>query len=207
MRTEYRVMRSTILLLSFFILVSCSSIPDLNITYRLPARSDELKGKRVSIAFEDMRGVQDILGEGAKKELMGFSGNISLSLARHKEKGFKLGLYDLRSLFMETFKRKLENSGMTVISERKTGQPELVLVLKRFFLDLVKRRWITRMEYEVRLVVNGKVRSNQIITGEGERYKIVKHAQADTVLGEIFTDILNRVDVGRLFMQANLRPG
>ena len=82
-----------VILLLLTAMISCATIPHLNVEYRLPPKSDELKGKKVSLVFEDRRAVKDILGKGAQKDFKNFSGNISYSLARGKEKGFKIGLY------------------------------------------------------------------------------------------------------------------
>jgi len=121
------------------VLASCASIPELNVSYRLPPGSDELKGKKIFLAIEDKRATREILGEGAKKEFQGFSGNISFSLARNTNKGFKLGLYDLKSLFREAFKRRFENMGLTVVSKREESHVELVIAVNEFVLDLAGR--------------------------------------------------------------------
>jgi len=185
------------------LMVSCAVIPELTINYRLPPESDELKGEKVYLVFEDIRESKDIMGRGARKDFKGFSGSISFSLARNKEDGFKIGSYDLRALCLKAFKSKLENLGVAVVSERKNSRSELVFVINEFYLDLVERKWIAKMGYEARLVKDGKICAKQMISGQAERLKIIGHAQADTVMGEIFTDIVNKLDVGKLFRQAN----
>ena len=186
------------------VMVSCATIPYLTVNYRIPPRSGELKGKRVYLGFEDIRKVKTIFGKGAQKEFENFSGNFSFSLARGDEPGFKIGVFDLPSLFQEVFKRRLENLAVEVIPERKKDQIEVVIVLKKFLLDLIGRNWVVTMDYEARLVKDERVAAKQMISGQAERVKLVGRKQADTVLGEIFTDMVNRVDVGRLFLQANL---
>lgn len=195
---------------SFFIIsilvvmVSCATIPYLKVNYRIPPKSDALKGKMVYLSFDDARKVKDILGKGARKEFENFSGNISLSLARGNEPGFQVGVYALPSLFREVFNRRLENLGIEVIPERKKDRIEVVIVLKNFLLDLIDRKWVVTMDYEAWLVKDKRVAAKQMITGQAERVKLVGRGQADTVMGEIITDMVNRLDVGRLFLQANL---
>ncbi len=94
--------------------------------------------------------------------------------------------------------------GVEVIPERKKDQIEVVIVLKKFLLDLIGRNWVVTMDYEARLVKDERVAAKQMINGQAERVKLLGRKQADIVLGEIFTDMVNRLDVGRLFLQAGL---
>lgn len=185
------------------VLASCATIPELTVNYGLPPKADELKGKKIFLSLVDNRAVKDILGEGARKEFKNFSGNISLSLARGKDEGFKVGLYDLSSLFMEVFKIRLQNLGAEVVPERKKGDVEVAIVLKEFLLDLINRKWTVTVRYETRLVKNKKVLAKQTISSQGERVKLVGRRQADTVLSEIFTEMINKLDAKRFLEQAN----
>jgi len=191
-------------LLFLMIIFACSSMPEINITYRIPEKSDDLKGIKVLLVFKDARRTEDILGIGAREEYKYFSGNISFSLARGKEQGFKIGIYDVPVLFMEGFKRGLENRGVKVVSAKRAGQIELLIVLNEFFLDLIDKKWVVTMEYEARLLKEGKVLAKQLINGRAERAKIIGRGQVDTVMGEIFTDMVNKMDLSRLYKQAGV---
>jgi len=192
-------------ILSFLLLTgiifACSPLPHLNVTYRLPFKTDELKGKTVYLDFQDDRDVEDIIGGGAKKEFAGFSGNISYSLARGNEEGFKIGVFEIPALFKEVFKKRLEYLGITVTPEKRKEQVALVIVLKELVLDLFKRKWMVKMGYEARLVIDGEALSIQTISGQAERLKVVGTKQADIVLTELFTDLVNRLDIPRLFQK------
>jgi len=184
--------------------VSCATVPELNVNYRLPPESEELKGKKVFFGFEDVRKSKDLIGEGAREAFKNFSGNISFSLARGDEPGFKMGVYDIPSLFREVFEKRLEYSGVEVVSDRTESEIEMVIVLKDFLLDLIDRKWTVTMAYEARVRKDGEVLASQMISGEAERLKLVGRGDADKVMGEIFTDLVNRLDVARLFQQARL---
>ncbi|MFH1350823.1 MAG: hypothetical protein ABII26_07770 [Pseudomonadota bacterium] len=186
------------------IVLSCASVPSLNVTYRLPTISEDLKGRRVFLAIEDTRSAKEIIGAGAKEDFKSFPGNVSFSLARGNEPGFKIGPYDVPSLFKEAFKRTLEGSGAEVVAVRKKGQVEVVIVLKDFLLNLIGRKWVVNIEYEAQLVRDGRLLSKQTISGQAERIKVIGKSQADDVVGEIFTDTVNKLDVARLFKQAGL---
>jgi hypothetical protein len=185
------------------IFASCATIPELTVNYGLPPEADDLKGKKIFLSLVDNRAVKDILGEGARKEFENFSGNISLSLARGEEEGFKVGLYNLSSLFLEVFTRRLRTLGAEVVSERNQGDVEVALVIREFVLDLVDRKWTVSIGYEARLLKNKKLLAKQTITSRGERVKLVGRRQADTVLSEVFTDMINKLDVKKLLEQGN----
>ncbi|MFH1488990.1 MAG: hypothetical protein ABII06_08810 [Pseudomonadota bacterium] len=192
-----------LLLLTSF-LFACSPIHYLNINYRLPSKTEALKGRKVFLGLEDSRPVKDIIGDGARKEFEKYSGDISFSLAKGDDPGFKIGVYEVPSLFKEAFKNRLENLGMEVLPEGERGAAGLVIVLKEFILDLQNRKWQVKMGYEARLIQDGKMLSRQTISGQGERLKLFGRGQADTVTGEIFTDLVNRLDVEGLFRQAGI---
>jgi hypothetical protein len=94
--------------------------------------------------------------------------------------------------------------GLEVLPEKKEGEIELVIVLKDFLLDLISREWVATVGYEAKLVRDEEVLSTHLITGKAERIKWVGRGQADTVMGDIFSDMVNKLDVSRLFQQANL---
>lgn len=188
------------ILLILCVAVSCATVPELKVHYLLPITSDELKGKSVFLAFMDDREKKDIMGEGAKQRFGSFAGNVTLFLNKGtKGKGIPLGLFDVRSLFMEVFNRRLESLGISVVPEKEMAQLDLVIILKEFRLDLINKKWVARMAYEARLESSGKMLKNQIIRGDAERLRIVGNSQAETVMSEIFTDIINRLDIGSLF--------
>jgi hypothetical protein len=185
------------------VMTACASVPELKVNYQLPPRSDQFKGKRVDLGFEDARSTKKIFGPGSREEFRGFTGNISFSVARYNEPGFKIGAFSLPDLFKEALKKRLENMGMDVLNEPAPGVPELWIALNEFELDLVSRKWVARMNFEAKLMKDGKILATQIISGQAERIKLIGRSGADVVLGEIFTDMVNRLDVARLFEQGN----
>lgn len=194
-------------ILPFLVLIAfsaCSPLPYLEVNYRLPLRSEFLRGQRVFFDVEDARLTKDMIGRGAREDFGGFSGNISLAVARGEETGVRMGVYEPPALFKEAFQKRLENAGAKVLSTNEKGVPELTMVIQKFLLDLVDRRWTVQMAYEARLSKEGKVLARQIVSGEGERMKVLGREQADTILGEVFTDLVNRVDLDKLFRDAGL---
>jgi hypothetical protein len=190
----------------FFIgLTACASVPDIKVLYQLPPKSDRFKGQKVLFTFEDARGDQPFLGEGARLEVGNFSGNFSFSVARYNEAGFKIGMFDLPAMVKEGFVRRLKNLGMDVISKSEKDVPELYVALKTFHVDYGDRKWTAKMNYVASIRKEGKTLLSQTISGETERYKVVGTSAADKALGELFTDMVNKVDLVRLFQEAGTR--
>ena len=193
-----------LLMISF--LCGCSPLPHLNVNYRLPTGTEKLEGRKVFLVIEDARSRSDILGPGAREEFPGFSGNMSFSVARGSGAGFKIGVYDLLSLYREACERRLENEKIRIVTAKEEGEAELKIVLQEFHLDLAKRTWKVSMAYEARLIQNGALLAKQMISAEGERLKLIGQTQADELLSEIFTDTLNKLNLVQLFRQAGLKP-
>lgn len=199
--------QAKIFVLSFLLFallaVSCSSLLHLNVNYRLPQVSNDLlQGKKVFLSFADQRDSRELIGPGARDVFKNVSQNVSLSLARGNDRGFKLGLYEVPALFMEVFKRRLQHEGMTVVGSNGEADVEIRINLNEFFLNLVDRKWKATMVYEGVLVKGGHDLSRQRITASGERMKVIGQREADRVVGDLFTDAVNQLDILRLFEQA-----
>lgn len=196
--------RGFLIILSFVFLGSCASIPELKVNYALPPKSGILQGKQLFLAVRDSRPKDDILGEGASTELRNFPGNLTLNVARDSETAFKIGIFQVPALVEEVFRRRLENEGMNLSNNRSLLEPELLIVLNELSLDLVNRKWVVKMNYEAELIMDGKVLSTRIISGGGERYMVFGLPEANVVLGEVITDMVNVLDVERLLQDAGL---
>jgi hypothetical protein len=183
---------------------ACAAIPELKVHYRLPPESDQLKGKQIALSVEDARTTKEILGRGAKEKIGNFSGHFTFSFARHHQPGFKMGLFEAPDMIQEGFKRRLENMGAVVTGEQSPGEPKLLIVLNEFMLDLEDRQWIAKTTYEAKLVRDGAVLSMQTVSVNAQRFKFLFWGEADTILADVFTDMVNRLDVLKLFQRAGL---
>ena len=187
-----------------FFAEACSSIAYVQLNDRLPAKASALEGKKVFLAVEDERKTKDFAGRGVKREFDNFSESIAYSVKKGTEPGLKRGLYEVQSLVTEAFRLRIENEGVEIVPEKKANEVELVFVLQEFSLDLVDRTWKVRLGYEVRLIKNGVLLSKQFATGEAERLKIIGTEQADAVVADLFVDVMNRLNVAKLFREAGL---
>lgn len=186
------------------LLGACAHVQEVRVDYRLLDASRALDGKTVFISFQDGRDDPDILGPGARQVFTVYSGNVALYVARGDEPPSLEGLKTPASLFREVFTRRVREMGGKVASQRQQADAELNVHLNTFLLDLVGRTWISRMSYDVLLIKDEHVRVRREISGEAERLRVMGLKQADQVMGDLFTDIVNRADLPLLFKEAGL---
>ena len=79
---------------------------------------------------------------------------------------------------------------------------DLEIRLKEFKLDLAGRKWIFKMNYQANLLKNGSLLAMESVNGSAERLKVMGKSGAEEVLGEMLTDMVNKLDLAKLFQQA-----
>jgi len=182
----------------------CATVPELKLFYQLPPPDNQLKGKTVFLSIEDARANKDIVLQGARGDFMGFTGAVSLSVARNNEAGFMMGAFYFQDLMKEGFRRRMETEGILVSGERRESELELRVIVQAFNLDRVDRNWVATMSYEARLLLGDRILAKQAVSGSAERAKILGTSDADKAVSEVFTDCVNRLDVKGLFSEAGL---
>jgi len=191
-------------------MLSCSTVPLLNINYKVPDKTNQLEGKKVFLEIRDSRSDKDMLGDGAKEDFQNISDSVSLSVSEGNEKGFKIGVFPVTSLMQEIFKERLKSLGLDVVTDinRRGDEPKVVIDLQTFKLDLVKstlkRTWTASMAYNIEISDKGKVVVSNKISGESEKLKIIMRKEADSLMSDLITDLANRLDGAALFKQAGI---
>jgi len=184
--------------LFFAFFCSCTTIPTLKVTYEMTSKSNVLEGKEIFFKFVDQRTDKDIIGDTARGLYEGYSGNISFILSGQGSEGYLVGIYDVEELFRETFALYLENHGLQLSDEKKSGIPQLTIWLEKFILDLDGRKWFAVISYEAEFVKNGRTIVRKF-KGEGQKFRISGLNQAHAVVSEVFTDIVNQLDIQSMF--------
>lgn len=182
---------------------ACTQSQFIKVHYQLPPEPDTLKNITVNLSFTDKRRDKAILSQAARQDLVDFTGNFTLVIGPAEEAGKLLGVYDLESLFKETFRRRLQYSGVKVVEE-KDSNPEIEIVLMEFNLDQKARKWFFNLSYQLDLNQNGKLLSSEKINGNAERLKTYGARDANIVISELVTDMINRLDVAAFFKNAGL---
>jgi hypothetical protein len=191
-------------LILFIVAASCSSKPFLIVQYQLPTTSTALEGKTVSLSFKDSRDKDSFLGENAKKSLPDFNDTFSLVVLRPDGSGDLVGAYHLLPLLKEIFAQRLKHIGIQTTADANMAEAELEIALQQFDLDLVNRKWTTHMTYQANLIKDGRVRSIETVSGSAERLKLTGKTEAEKTLAEIVSDMVNKLDLIRLFQQAGI---
>ena len=181
---------------------ACASKPFLKVQYQLPSSSTALTGERLSLTISDRRNDDAFLSANAKKSLKNFNGTYSLVVLRDDGSGNLIGAYDLDSLLKEIFKQRLENEGVQVIASADNADASLEIQIKEFKLDLVDRKWVLRMSYQASLSKNSGMLAKESVNGSAERLKVMGKSDAEKILGELVTDMVNKLNVSKLFQQA-----
>ncbi|MBL7180208.1 MAG: hypothetical protein ABIK98_10785 [Pseudomonadota bacterium] len=198
--TKFILLLGSVLMIAV-VICACATKSYIDVTYRLPAAAQDFQGKRVFLDCRDMRPDKTIFGEKTKAEFKHFTGLFSLSV-NQGEKPFVAGAFDLPSLFKEAFSRRLANLGIDVITRQDQSTPGIEIIIKNFRLNLVDRKWVANIMYEARLLKEDRLLAEQTISGDAERIKAFGIGDAEKVLGDIFSDSVNRLNVRKLFEQA-----
>ena len=184
---------------------SCAAKPLLRIEYRLPPESDSLKGIRAAVDVEDQREDQALLGQDAKHELRNFSNDVSFSMVPGDEV-MSIGMYDLSAIVKTTLEKRLENMGATIIPSPGPEDPIVKVILQHLMLTYSERTWAARVCYEAQLMKDQKILAREIMTGSGERMKIIGRSEADRVMTDTYTDTINQLHLEDLFRRGGLLP-
>ena len=202
MRPNKRNMLAAATLILLMLTGACSSQPFLIVHYQLPSPSNTLAGQEVSPVITDVRENKALLSASAKKSLREFNETYSLVVLKEDGSGNLLGVYEIEALFLEIFKQRLNNLGMQVPPPANKAEYELEIRLKEFKLDLAGRKWIINMSYQANLSKNGRLLAMESVNGSAERLKVMGESDAEKLLGELLTDMVNKLDVAKLFQKA-----
>jgi len=177
---------------------ACASPSYLNVRYNLPPASDVLQGKKVVLNIIDTRSNKNILSEKAQKEFGNFDGSFVLSLTEGKISG-PVEILDLPSLFKKALKKRLETVGVEVVTGDMNDAPLFEITLKKFFLDLKGLNWIVDISYETKLTRDNKNIARENVSGEAERHLSTGKGSAEKLIGEIFSESINKLGIEKLF--------
>ena len=202
MRFSNRTAFTALKLVLFILVAGCSSKQFLVVHYQLPEPPGTLEVGAVSLTVSDIRENKAFLSESAQKSLRNFNDTYSLVVQQADGSGNLLGIYEINTLLSQVFKKRLENMGMQVTAPADQAEYELEIKLKEFKLDLVGQKWIINMNYQADLAKNRDLRAMETVSGSAERLKVISENDAEKVLGELLTDVVNKLDLAKLFQLA-----
>lgn len=195
---------SVLAILTAMTLLACASHKFLKVNYSLPSQSEVLAGRTVSVSLKDMRDNKNFLTPNARKRLKEFSETFSLVVSRENTTGNLLGVFEAEALFRQILKHKLENAGASVAEKPDPVDAEIGIVLKEFVLDLQKRKWILTLNYQANIIKDQRIASTQAFSGSAERLGVVGSGDAEKVISNLLTEMINKLDLEKLFRDAGL---
>lgn len=181
-----------------FTCFSCAARPTLRIDYRLPMGSEAPFAGKVIVKARDARGSAATLSPAARSKLKDFTDHFSLALGQ----GAPEGIYELEDLFSTALKERVLKAGFEVLPFGSPADPALIVNINAFFLDYVEFKWKLAMGIDVQLVRDRQVVASRSVSGSAERVRVPGKKDADKLVSEIFTDIMNRIDLAALLKNA-----
>jgi uncharacterized lipoprotein YajG len=187
-----------------FLTTACGQRNYLIVDYQVPAASQALSGQRVRIEVKDLRENTTTLTPAAAIEFPGFEERYSLSWVNETNLRIAVGEKDLRGLFQESFQKRLTQMGVLVVPPDDDSAPLFQILIQTMQIDLKDRKWTAKVSFESNLFMDNQLVAKETVNGSAERPKILGRKGADDTLSDIFTDIINRLNIIKLFQQAKL---
>ncbi|BBO72106.1 hypothetical protein DSCA_60360 [Desulfosarcina alkanivorans] len=184
--------------------VSCSKKSYIDVEYRLPPSAGTLAGRTVFVETRDFRSDTEIFDRRAKDKFKDFSGLFALSLTFPEDQHRLKGAYELPMLFETALVERLKKLGIGMAAETSPNVPEFQIKINQFRIKLIGRKWLADVSYEASLSQDTQLVAREVVSGSAERMRLVGSGGAEKVIGEIFTDMINRLNIERLFQQAGL---
>jgi hypothetical protein len=197
-------LKMTTLLLAAALCFSCTQKSYIDVDYRLPAPADTLTGRAVFVKTADLRGDTEIFNERAKKKFDHFTGLFSLSVEMPEDQQKVLGAYELPMLFEVALKQRLQKLGVGAADTPSPSVPVFQININQFRINLIGQKWMADISYEASLSQGAQLVAREVVTGSAERIKVIGSGGAEKVIGEIFTEMINQLNIERLFQQAKL---
>jgi len=183
---------------SAVLIFGCTQKPVFQINYSLPTAATAYPGKRVYFTATDDRSVSRFLTPAAAEELLDFSGLFSLVVLKSEGVGDLVGAYEIVPLMAALCEQRLRAAQIEVASTPDTAATRLEIVLKTFQLDYAKRKWMARLGFEaVAYRPDGSTR-RQSVNGSAERLKVWANKEAEALVSELASDMVNRLELDRL---------
>ncbi len=183
---------------------SCAKKSYIDVNYRLPAATNTLKDRVVFVETRDHRVQTEIFNKRAKEQFKYFTGLFALALEMPDDQHKILGAYELPILFETALVERLRKLGVDTASDRSTDTPVFQIKINRFHIKLIGQKWFADVSYEANLTRDAHLIAREVVSGSAERVKIMGGGGAEKVIGEIFTEMINRLNIERLFAQAKL---
>jgi hypothetical protein len=184
----------------------CAGRSYLIVNYPVLEASRQLQGQVVHLRVTDQRPTDSILTEEASHQLPEFIGLYNLTWLMPDQQSIQAGELPLMKLFKTVFEKRLRDLGCSLTDSSDAQTAVLTIALKQVTLDLQDHEWKADLSYDAILSLADHPTAKQNIRGSAERVRIIGSKGADKVFSEIFSDVVNRLDLSMLFRNAKIIP-
>ena len=184
-------------------LTACAKPYHFYVKYNSPESSSVLKGQKVNLQVLDGRDSKIFLSEKASNEFDMWDGSFALYDTPKKPKG-EIQTYSLTDLIETVMIKRLESMGIVVVKDNPDGATLFEVTLNKLFLDLNDRTWVSDFSYEVKLTQDNQKTGKEKISGQAERTKVVGRGAGEILIGDIFTESINKLNIEKLFKNAGI---
>ncbi len=195
---------ATLAMIVAFLSAGCAAPSYIEVTYKLPDPQRDMGQKSVFLTVVDQRPDPALAGPNAKKDLEHFTGLFSLYVEPEGKEPTLIGAFDLAALFKEALGRRLVSEKVVILPQKTAGMPNIEIQIKEFILDRNGKNWEATLAYKAVTSQEGRVLTSQSVSGNAERLKIVGTREAEKLLGDIFSDMVNRLDPVKLLDHPDL---
>jgi hypothetical protein len=192
------------LMVMIFVICGCAGRAYLIVDYTVRPRSQQLDGQAVRLQVQDSRKTKAVLEPRASRAFPDFQNRYSLAWIMPNRQRILAGEHDLAALFEQTFKKRLERLGAKVVQDKDPSIPVFSVSMNTVRVKLIGVKWYATVSCTAGLLINDQRVAGETVTGNAERVRVVGRKGADVVLGTIFTDVINRIAIVKLFQQADL---
>lgn len=204
-----RLWRNFLLLTTLICMIttwSCAGRQYLIVDYTVPKSTQQLMDQSVRLRIDDKRENRKIMSPSAAAQFDAFADRYSLAWVTPDKGRVLAGEHDLEALFERAFEKRLLLMGAETASDGDLQAPELSVALEGFTIDLKGKKWVAEVAYLATLTQEGHPVTREQIRGSAERIRIIGRKGADMVISDIFTEVVNRLDLVALFRKAELIP-
>lgn len=200
---RHDVCLAVLICLVLLMLTACAKPYHFYVKYDGPESMSRALEKKVYLKVIDGREAKRFLSEAARNEFDLWDGAFALYYSEKKPKS-AVDTYTLTGLIQTIMAQRLESKGIMVVDQESTGLPIFEMTLKKLYLELQDRTWVSDISYEVKLSGNNLKTGRETVTGKAERTKVMGRGAGETLVSELLTDTINRLDIDKLFKNAGL---
>jgi len=194
---------TVIICLVWFIFTACAKPYHFYVKYNVPESMGQSLQNKVYLKVIDGRQTDNFLSEKARNEFDLWDGTFALYYSEKKPKS-AVDTYSLTALIRVIMTQRLGSKGILVSEQQSAGEAILEMTLKKLYLELKDRNWISDISFEVALSSDNMKTGRETVSGKAERTKFMGRGAGEILVSELLTDTINRLDIEKLFKNAGL---